>query len=180
MTTRNKRKRTRIHVENVGPVSNAKLVLRDLTVLVGPQASGKSVFLQTLKLAADRGHILSFFEQQNVVFDNDPKAVLNAYYGRGMAGMLSRDKEFVLWIEAHPANGEKEIKVMFKKMDWLKSKLRLPEYKGLDTLTRTAEQQREIPFRWLYKGNTSVRAGSKAARQLAQRGMKLQRSIRVG
>ncbi len=63
--------------------------LGDLTVLVGPQAGGKSVFLQTLKLAVDRNHILGFFDQQNVVFNGNPAAVLDGYYGRGMGGMLT-------------------------------------------------------------------------------------------
>lgn len=89
MPIKERKKRTTIRLENVGPISDAKLGLGDLTVLVGPQASGKSLFLQTLKLAADRNHVLGFFDQQNVVFNGDPAAVLNGYYGRGMAGMLS-------------------------------------------------------------------------------------------
>jgi predicted ATP-binding protein involved in virulence len=85
-------------LENVEPISQAKVQFGDLTVLVGPQASGKSVFLQTLKLAMDRNHILRFFEQQNVVFGNDPAAVLSGFYGRGMGGMLNSEaKPFVTW-----------------------------------------------------------------------------------
>lgn len=91
-----RKKRAAIRLENVGPISNAKVKLGDLTVLVGPQASGKSVFLQTLKLAVDRNHILGFFDQHNVVFNGDPAAVLDGYYGRGMGGMLTGDP-FVIW-----------------------------------------------------------------------------------
>ncbi|HDR27675.1 AAA family ATPase [Rhodovulum sp.] len=96
MAIKKNNKRTKIRLENVGPISDAKLDLGDLTVLVGPQASGKSVFLQTLKLAADRNHVLAFFEQQNVVFNGDPAAVLNGFYGRGMAGMLDNNPS-VTW-----------------------------------------------------------------------------------
>lgn len=96
MPIKKRKKRVAIRLENVGPISDAKVELGDLTVLVGPQASGKSVFLQTLKLAADRNHVLGFFEQQNVVFNGDPAAVLNGYYGRGMAGMLHDDPS-VTW-----------------------------------------------------------------------------------
>ncbi len=78
----------RFRVRNLGVVSDAKLRLTDLTVLVGPQAGGKSVFLQTLKLAADRDQIVGFFKRQNAAFNGDPKSFLDGYYGRGMAGML--------------------------------------------------------------------------------------------
>lgn len=96
MPIKKRKKRTSIRLENVGPISEAKVDLGDLTVLVGPQASGKSVFLQTLKLAADRNHVLGVFEQQNVVFNGDPAAVINGFYGRGMAGMLN-DSPHVTW-----------------------------------------------------------------------------------
>ncbi|MGX0904645.1 hypothetical protein ACSSV8_003237 [Roseovarius sp. MBR-79] len=96
MAIKKRKKRTTIRLENVGPISDAKLDLGDLTVLVGPQASGKSVFLQTLKLAADRNHVLAFFEQQNVVFNGDQAAVINGFYGRGMAGMLDNNPS-VTW-----------------------------------------------------------------------------------
>lgn len=96
MPIKKRKKRTSIRLENVGPISEAKVDLGDLTVLVGPQASGKSVFLQTLKLAADRNHVLGVFEQQNVVFNSDPAAVINGFYGRGMAGMLN-DSPHVTW-----------------------------------------------------------------------------------
>lgn len=96
MPIKKRKKRTSICLENVGPISEAKVDLGDLTVLVGPQASGKSVFLQTLKLAIDRNHILGMFDQQNVVFNGDSAAVLNGFYGRGMAGMLSNNP-YVTW-----------------------------------------------------------------------------------
>ena len=90
------KKQSKIRLKNVGPIKEAEINLGDLTVLVGPQASGKSIFLQTLKLVADRNHIVGFFDQQNVVFKDDdgrhdPAAFLNGYYGRGMAGMLKRN-----------------------------------------------------------------------------------------
>lgn len=96
MPMKKRKNRASIRLENVGPISEAKVDLGDLTVLVGPQASGKSVFLQTLKLAADRNHVLGVFEQQNVVFNGDPAAVINGFYGRGMAGMLN-DSPHVTW-----------------------------------------------------------------------------------
>ena len=71
-----RKKKTTIQVENLGPITEAKVDLGDLTVLVGPQASGKSIFLQTLKLAIDQNHILGFFEQNNIKFNNGAESVL--------------------------------------------------------------------------------------------------------
>jgi len=89
--------------------------------------------------------------------------------------------EFALWIEPHPASGSGEVAIMLRKLEWLRAKLRSSGYEGLAALTKAAEKKGEIPFRWLYKGKTSFRAGGKEARQLAQNGMKLpERSIRVG
>ena len=78
-----------IRVTNLGPIAEARVDLGDLTVLVGPQASGKSIFLQTLKLAMDRNHIWGFFDSQRTAFNNGEKSKLNGYFGRGLSGMLS-------------------------------------------------------------------------------------------
>jgi len=91
-----KRKRKSIRLDRVGPIREAEVELGDLTILVGPQASGKSIFLQTLKLVMDRNHILGTFDRQNIDFGNDPEAMLNGYYGRGMGGMLQNDP-YVTW-----------------------------------------------------------------------------------
>lgn len=79
----------RISLRNVGPVTRAEVELGDLTALVGPQASGKSVFLQTMKLALDRHHITWFFKQHGIEFNGNAAAFLDGYYERGMGGMLA-------------------------------------------------------------------------------------------
>lgn len=88
----------RLAVRNMGPISEAEITFGDLTVLVGPQASGKSVLLQALKLAVDRANIHDVFEHHNIVFKgtgdvSDAEVFLNAYFGRGMGGMLNSDPE---------------------------------------------------------------------------------------
>ncbi len=82
-------KEPRLVAENLGPITKADVRFGDLTVIVGPQASGKSIFLQALKLAVDRNHIHDTFLHHSVVFNNDAAAFLGAYFGRGMGGMLS-------------------------------------------------------------------------------------------
>lgn len=98
-------------------------------------------------------------------------------YGVG----FSKGAEFALWIEPHPASGSGEVSVMLRKLEWLQAKLKTPDFADLAALTAAAEERGEIPYRWLYSGKTSFRAGGKEARQLAQKGMKLpERNIRIG
>ena len=52
----------RIAVENFGPIQEINVELGDLTVLIGAQASGKSIFLQMFKLMKDRTAILKSLE----------------------------------------------------------------------------------------------------------------------
>jgi hypothetical protein len=77
-----------LKVSNLGPIPQADVEFGDLTVFVGPQASGKSVFLQTLKLVLDRNHIHDTLTHHNMAFRDDPQAFLGGFYGRGMGGML--------------------------------------------------------------------------------------------
>ena len=51
--------RQRLCVQNLGPIKKADVDFGDLTVLIGPQASGKSLFLELFKLIKDKAHIVS-------------------------------------------------------------------------------------------------------------------------
>jgi DNA repair ATPase RecN len=50
---------TTLRIESLGQIKEAALTFGDLTVLVGPQATGKSIALQLLKLMVDAGQSLS-------------------------------------------------------------------------------------------------------------------------
>lgn len=80
-----KKKLCRLEVKHLGPIRSANIEFADLTVIVGPQATGKSIFLQTLKLVLDRDHIHDTFENHNVVFNKNSNAFLNGYFGKGMS-----------------------------------------------------------------------------------------------
>jgi hypothetical protein len=75
----------RLEIERLGPIKHADVTFGDLTVIVGPQASGKSIFLQTLKLLKDRDHIHDTFKHNNVVFTEDVNAFYDGYFGNGMS-----------------------------------------------------------------------------------------------
>lgn len=92
MATKKSRKKStmgRLQVKNLGPVVEADVTFGDLTVIVGPQATGKSVLLETLKLVIDRDHIHDTFSRYSVVFSGNgegSKAFLGGFYGPGMVG----------------------------------------------------------------------------------------------
>lgn len=89
-------KNNRLQLKNLGPIAEADVSFGDLTVIVGPQATGKSVFLQTLKLVLDRDHIHDTFTHHSVVFNGNDEGFLNGYYGKGMASAWREDSS-LLW-----------------------------------------------------------------------------------
>ncbi|MFZ4573771.1 MAG: AAA family ATPase [Phycisphaerales bacterium] len=71
-------------LKNIGPIGEAEITPGDLTVLVGPQATGKSIALQMLKLLVDKGHVHQQLEHYGIDWDGDQNAFLDAYFGEGM------------------------------------------------------------------------------------------------
>ena len=55
-----------LRVSNLGPIQDASVEFGDLTVLVGPQATGKSLLLQLLKLLLDVGPIRNELKRFNL------------------------------------------------------------------------------------------------------------------
>lgn len=78
--------RDRLYIENLGPIGNVDIELGDLTFVVGPQASGKTLALETLKLAIDSKAIIDVLNKNNYL-TGKVENVLNLYYGKGMAAM---------------------------------------------------------------------------------------------
>lgn len=72
-----------LEVKNVGPIKHAKVEFGDLTILVGPQASGKSVFLQMLKLVEDYGWIRQRLGESSASLNGDASRLFDAYFGVG-------------------------------------------------------------------------------------------------
>ncbi len=75
----------RIKVENFGPIKKADITFGDMTILIGAQASGKSLFLQLIKLLLDKKYIVSTMNRYNYVIAKNPENILNFYFGEGMA-----------------------------------------------------------------------------------------------
>jgi hypothetical protein len=77
-----------IEVANFGPIANARVDFGDLTVLVGPQATGKSLLLQLWKLAVDRSFLIPDLRRKGLVIET-PNDMLDVYLGEGMSAAWS-------------------------------------------------------------------------------------------
>ncbi len=83
-----------LNVSNFGPVKSANVSLGDLTILVGPQASGKSLFLELFKLIKDSKHIVSSLRNYNYIFKKaNSELVLDNYFGMGLHSLRRADTE---------------------------------------------------------------------------------------
>ena len=85
-----------LSISNVGPIANASVSFGDLTILVGPQASGKSIFLETLKLAADRGYIIDALNRYGYVIGRHSHNILNGFYGEGLSAIWRKGASVTL------------------------------------------------------------------------------------
>lgn len=83
-------------VTRLGPIQQADIEFGDLTVLVGPQASGKSVLLQTLKLILDHSAVASLLRKQGYDWLGKSSRFLEMFFGEGMDNLWS-DATKITW-----------------------------------------------------------------------------------
>jgi len=83
-------------LHHIGQIRTAEVAFGDLTVLVGPQASGKSIFLQFLKLALDTGPIHVQLRKHGMDWARRVPAFLDVYLGHGMGGIWRDGKSRVI------------------------------------------------------------------------------------
>jgi hypothetical protein len=88
-------KETLLNIRNFGQIKEAKLSFGDLTVLVGPQATGKSISLQLLKLVIDAGQVQDELDRYGLDWAGSLPEFLDVYLGEGMRS-LWRPRESVL------------------------------------------------------------------------------------
>ena len=83
----------RLELKNVGQIRHADIAFGDLTVLVGPQATGKSVFLELLKLVVDRIAIQNELERFGIDWGGSSQGFFDLYFGEGMSGIWNDQSE---------------------------------------------------------------------------------------
>jgi energy-coupling factor transporter ATP-binding protein EcfA2 len=79
-------KAAHLQVRNFAQIDKVDLALGDLTMLVGPQASGKSLVLQLLKLAID-GRAVAHMSREHGLLFNTREELLDRYFGEGSGSM---------------------------------------------------------------------------------------------
>jgi hypothetical protein len=86
-----------LEVKHFAQIDEARIEFGDLTVLVGPQASGKSILLQWLKIAIDIGEIVFALKEAGHDVKTE-KNVLDLTFGEGMSGAWTDGKTEVRFI----------------------------------------------------------------------------------
>jgi len=96
---------TQLSVEHLAEIDRAEVEFDDLTLLVGPQASGKSVFLQLFKLLQDHGPIVKTLKRYGYSYEADAHGengdpLLTLMFGEGMGGIWSEQTRVTMDGEA--------------------------------------------------------------------------------
>lgn len=86
-----------LKLENIGQISRADISFGELTVLVGPQATGKSVALQLLKLMVDAGHVLHELKRYGLDWSGKLPDFLDIYLGEGMRRVWREGQSKAAW-----------------------------------------------------------------------------------
>jgi hypothetical protein len=87
----------RLHLRNIGQITDADLQFGDLTVLVGPQASGKSIALQFLKLVLDMGSVQEKMLRYGLDWGGKRPLFFDMYFGEGMRALWRPELSKVAW-----------------------------------------------------------------------------------
>ncbi len=82
-----------LSLKHVGPLNSADVEFGDLTVLVGQQATGKTVFLELLKLIIDKGHVHSQLTKHGLDWAGQRDLFLDTYLGEGMHTVWSNQSQ---------------------------------------------------------------------------------------
>lgn len=86
----------KIELKNFGPIQSAEIELGDMTVLVGPQATGKSLFLQLFKLIQDTPDIVRSLKNYGFDWSSEATRFQALYFGEGLEQLWTKDTK-VKW-----------------------------------------------------------------------------------
>jgi len=88
---------TRLQIESIGQIRRAEIDFGDLTVFVGPQATGKSIALQVLKLLVDTGYIQDELSRHGIDWGGGVSEFFDSYFGQGMHALWKPDASRLHW-----------------------------------------------------------------------------------
>ena len=99
-----------IELKNLAQIESATLELGDMTILTGPQATGKSILIQLLKLTEDADNIATSIKRYGYDWDHEWNPFLELYFGEGMGHVWRDDTAITIdGITIDKAHIEKEI-----------------------------------------------------------------------
>jgi predicted ATP-dependent endonuclease of OLD family len=86
----------KLRVSNLGQIREANISFTDLTLFVGPQATGKSIVLQLIKLLLDSADIMNTIKNNGYDWEKDIDNFLEFYFGEGMSYLWNGDTSIYL------------------------------------------------------------------------------------
>jgi AAA domain, putative AbiEii toxin, Type IV TA system len=86
-----------LHLQKIAQIGDADIHFGDLTVFVGPQASGKSIALQFLKLVVDIGSVQAEMRRYGLDWSGNFLEFFDAYFGEDMSMMWGPGESEVSW-----------------------------------------------------------------------------------
>src|SRR5271157_1621635 len=86
-----------LQLKNIGQITDADIRFGDLTVFVGPQATGKSITLEFLKLVLDLGHVQEWIARYGIDWSGELPKFFDVYFGEGMRGLWREGESEVWW-----------------------------------------------------------------------------------
>lgn len=92
---------SRLEVSHLGQIRALNVEFGDLTVLVGPQATGKSIFLQLLKLIVDKTAVLNELRRFNIDWNGKIENFLELYFGEGMSAIYQANNTRIVVDGSH-------------------------------------------------------------------------------
>ena len=84
-------------LQQVGQINEADITFGDITLFVGPQATGKSIALQFLKLMVDTGYVQQEMKRYGLDWSARLPEFFDSYFGEGMAARFWRENSSVVW-----------------------------------------------------------------------------------
>lgn len=100
-----------LKLRNIGQVAESDLTFGDLTVFVGPQATGKSIALQFLKLMVDTGQVQEELSRNGLDWSGRLPEFFDVYFGEGMHGIWREGQSKVFWdgseVDMHRLTGRR-------------------------------------------------------------------------
>jgi len=85
----------KLTISNFGMLKTASFEYKDLNIFVGPQATGKSLTLQLIKLIEDKAYITDQLKLKNYNWNSGLGIFSELYFGEGMQDALSTTEVFV-------------------------------------------------------------------------------------